>query len=349
MTSDEDLAHNTMFGTVFVAFATDEGWTTWFQRKIMARINKDDRFLDFDALGGYASLRHTVDHEMKEPFTKLVLDIGDGDPDDSYSTVAYEKGFNLLFALETRVGKEKFEKFFQAYIAKFASKTLTTEDFRDFFMDHFKGNKAVKEIDWNTWLYSPGMPPEEPTFDRSLAAEAEKLAEVWCEVDRKAAAIPDNDISSWSSNQITCFLDHLLELVGSTPLQTSTVQKLHTKYNFASTKNSEILFRYSMLAIAAEDESMIDVILHFVTSQGRMKFTRPLYRALFASKWRDAAVRAFRQNLNFYHPICAKMLANDLKQIKAKGQGILSSPTLKWVAIGAALAVAVGIVMQRRR
>jgi len=305
--------------------------------------------MDFDALGGYTSLRHTVNHEIKEDFTKLVLDIGNADPDESYSTVAYEKGFNLLFALENRVGKEKFEKFFQTYVAKFASKTLTSEDFRDFFMEHFKGNKAVSDIDWNAWLYSPGMPPEEPTFDRSLAAEAEKLAEVWYEVDRKGVSIPDKDISSWSSNQITCFLDHLLELVGSKPLQTRTVHELHTKYNFGSSKNSEILFRYSMLAIAAEDESMIDVILHFVTSQGRMKFTRPIYRALFASKWRDAAVRTFRQNLDFYHPICVKMLANDLKQSKPKGRGILSSATVKWMAVGAAVAVAIGIILQRRR
>lgn len=314
----------------------------------MARIHKDDRFLDFDALGGYSSLRSTVE-EMPEAYTKLVLDIGDGDPDESYSTVAYEKGFSLLFALENRVGKEEFEEFFRVYVAKFASKTLTTEDFRDFFMDHFKASEAVKNIDWQKWLYKPGMPPEEPTFDRTLAAEAEQLAEAWYSVDRKGKAIPDDDISSWTSNQITCFLDHLLDLVGSTPLKASTVYEMHNKYNFGSSKNSEILFRYSMLAIAAEDESMIDVVFHFITTQGRMKFTRPLYRALFASKWRKAAVAAFMENYDFYHPICSKMLANDLKQTRPRGQGLLSLTTLKWVAAGAAIAVVVGIVLQRKR
>ena len=313
----------------------------------MARIHKDDKFFDFDAIGRYGELGDTV-KQMPDKFTKLVLDIGEDDPDDSYSLVSYEKGFNLLYYLENRVGKEKFEAFFQAYVAKYASKTLTSEDFRDFFMQHFKGNAAVKDIDWHTWLYTPGMPPVEPKFDRTLAAEAEHLAEVWYAVDRKGKAVPDTDISDWSSDRKICFLDHLTGLVGSTPLKVSTVHALHKQYDFGATKNSEILHLYSMLAIAAEDESMIMVILHFVTSQGRMKFTRPLYRALFASKWRGVAIDAFMEHQNFYHPICAKMLANDLKQIKPKSQGEMALS--KWVAVavgGAALAAVAALALQR--
>lgn len=192
------------------------------------------------------------------------------------------------------------------------------------------------------------MPPVEPKFDRTLAAEAEQLAELWYAVDRKGKAVPDTDISDWSSDRKICFLDHLTGLVGDTPLKVSTVHALHKQYDFGATKNSEILHRYSMLAIAAEDESMIMVILHFVTSQGRMKFTRPLYRALFASKWRGLAIDAFYEHQNFYHPICAKMLANDLKQIKPKSKGKMTLS--KWVAVaagGAALAVVAALVLQR--
>lgn len=111
-------------------FWLNEGWTTWFQRKIMARIHKNPKFLDFDAIGGYSVLTDTIQNEMPAEFTKVVLDIGDKDPDESYSSVAYEKGFNLLFALERRVGSDNFEAFFQAYVKKFASKTVDSEEFR---------------------------------------------------------------------------------------------------------------------------------------------------------------------------------------------------------------------------
>lgn len=318
-----EIAHswtgNLVTNATWDHFWLNEGWTTWFQRKIMARIHQDDRFLDFDALGGYSDLRDTVQHEMAEEFTKLVLNIGDGDPDESYSTVAYEKGFNLLYYLERCVGQGSFESFFQAYVAKYANQILTSEDFRDYFMDYFSGNEKIQEIDWHKWLYCSGMPPVEPSFDRTLATEAEQLAEAWFAADRNGGGLLENDILLWSSNRITCFLDHLLSLTGETPLKEATVLQLHEKYNFGASQNSEILFRYSMLAIAAQDESMIEVILRFVTSQGRMKFTRPLYRALFASKWRSKAVEAFVQNQSFYHPICAKMVAGDLQKESGKG------------------------------
>lgn len=58
----------------------------------MARIHKDDKFLHFDAISGYKSLTDTIKREMPDEFSRLVLDIGDLDPDDAYSAVAYEKG-----------------------------------------------------------------------------------------------------------------------------------------------------------------------------------------------------------------------------------------------------------------
>mmetsp|Transcript_43942 Transcript_43942/g.138725 ORF Transcript_43942/g.138725 Transcript_43942/m.138725 type:complete len:89 (+) Transcript_43942:71-337(+) len=55
-----------------------------------------------------------------------------------------------------------------------------------------------------------------------------------------------------------------------------------------------------------------------------MKFTRPLYRELQRSEARgarDAAVRTFLKNVNFYHPICRKMVAQDLKVKQNNKQG----------------------------
>lgn len=47
--------------------------------------------------------------------------------------------------------------------------------------------------------------------------------------------------------------------------------------------------------------------------QGRMKFTRPLYRELFAfEETRSVAVQTFTERASFYHPICRAMVAKDL-------------------------------------
>lgn len=47
------------------------------------------------------------DHE----FTKLITDLKGKDPDDAFSSIPYEKGFNFLFHIENLVGKPKFDKF----------------------------------------------------------------------------------------------------------------------------------------------------------------------------------------------------------------------------------------------
>ena len=58
---------------------------------------------------------------------------------------------------------------------------------------------------------------------------------------------------------------------------------------------------------------MIPIAIQFITTQGRMKYIRPLYRALFNScLGKDIAVATFLRNKDFYHPIAAKMIAADL-------------------------------------
>lgn len=237
----------------------------------MAEIHNDPRFLDFDALDGLKALTDTVNGEMPEEFTKLVLDIKDLDPDDVYSSVAYERGFNFLMYLERRVGSSgAFLKFFQAYVKEFSYKTLVSDDFKKFFLDYFADNESVKEVNWDAWYYAPGMPPLIPFYDRSLAEASEKLADVWIAVDRNGRMLPTNHegfLKSWSSGQITCFLDALLSMTEDEPLQLSTVRSMDKIYGFSTSQNSEILFRFCRLAVAAEDESILPVVCRFITSQ----------------------------------------------------------------------------------
>jgi hypothetical protein len=65
--------------------------------------------------------------------------------------------------------------------------------------------------------------------------------------------------------------------------------------------------------MSAGDEGIIPKTVKFITTQGRMKFVRPLYRALYESPMgKDVALQTFAENAAFYHPIAAKMLAKDL-------------------------------------
>lgn len=80
---------------------------------------------------------------MPEGYTKLIPDLGDGDPDDAFSSVPYEKGFNLLYSLERMVGREAFAKFTKAYFNEFKFGVITSQKFREFFNDYFKDDPKV--------------------------------------------------------------------------------------------------------------------------------------------------------------------------------------------------------------
>jgi len=250
-----EIAHswtgNLVTNETWAHFWLNEGWTTWLQRKIMAKIAEDKRVVDFDAIGGWEDLKESVEL-VSENFSRLVPDLGDDDPDEAYSSVPYEKGFNLLYNLEKRVGSEKFGSFAKAYLHKFKFSTCTSEEFRAFFQNYFEGDTSVESFDWNTWLYKGGMPPESPEFDRSLSEAAFELATSWVEFDDSVSASkPDLDISKWSSNMKTCFLDALLALCDGKNqyLKISSISAMNELYKFDKSKNSEILFRWCKMCI----------------------------------------------------------------------------------------------------
>lgn len=60
---------------------------------------------------------------------------------------------------------------------------------------------------------------------------------------------------------------------------------------------------------------MLPRVKDFLSEQGRMKFLRPLYRALHKSKeGKQLALDTFAAQKDKYHPIAAKMVAADLQQ-----------------------------------
>ncbi len=342
-----EIAHswtgNLVTNATWEHFWLNEGWTMWLQRKIMARVHKDSKFFDFDAIGGWEHLRDDV-KLLPDEFTRLVPIIDGRDPDDAFSGVPYEKGFNLLLALERRVGSVAFEEFAKAYVKRFKFVTVTSAEFRTYFDAYFAGSESVRGFEWDTWFHEPGMPKETPTFDRTLSSASENLGNAWMEYDLGKAGEPKVDIKDWTTNQKTCFQDAMIASLeaGGRTLKKSTTAAMDAKYGFSKTKNCEVLFRFCKLAISAEDPAILPVALRLATTAGRMKYCRPLYRALYASKMgKSAAVKAFKENSDFYHAIAAKMIAQDLGLSQEKSE----APSTKGYNFAAIAAVATVIAV----
>lgn len=82
-------------------------------------------------------------------------------------------------------------------------------------------------------------------------------------------------------------------------------------YDFTSSRNVEIKSAYYLVALKAQDSTCYEGTADLLGRVGRMKFVRPLFRALNKVN-RQLALETFEKNRNFYHPICRGMVEKDL-------------------------------------
>ena len=306
----------------------------FIERKIMFSMYGKAVF-DFAAIGGLLELKETVDRLGKDHVhTALTPKLEGGvDPDDVFSKVPYEKGFVFLVYLEritslvtdgydAASGTPEFGAFLKQHFEKNKFGTVTAGGFKASYEAAFP--EASKKVDWETWLFAPGMPPVDvgEYYDDVLAKASAELAKKWhlCDVlgmgssDRPALASAD-DLAEFTAAQVDHFLLVLLEYRGgSHPLSLQVIAALEELYGLSSSKNSEISCKWLQLRLGAGDVTAFEPAAAAVRAAGRMKFLRPLYRSLKRSgpDGEAFARKTFAETRGMYHPIAEKMVAADL-------------------------------------
>ena len=307
-------------------FWLNEGWTRWLETSTLAHLEpaeRRDAFFDFQV---QQALTHLADDVATfgptNPLTRLIPPLDGIDPDDSFSAVPYEKGLSLLCHLSAVVGGHPiFEQFAAHYIGTFKRRTLTSADFRECFLKWCEGREIdASSVDWDAWFSTPGMPPVTPVLDQSLGAACTVLADRWmAELAADDASLDASaaEYKRWPSQLRIFFWETLLAraLEGKgPPLALRALEKMDRLYELSASKNAEVRLRWQRICILSRAEFIVPHVLNFVTEQGRMKFVRPLYRALYGwEAQRELAVQTFLEHRSNYHPIAAKMLSQDLK------------------------------------
>lgn len=178
----------------------------------------------------------------------------------------------------------------------------------DFFAKDEQASKSLNELDWDKWFYSPGFPPK-PNFDDSMVKQCYALADRWSNVSSKPFEPSPKDVEDWVSNQSVVFLESVQGF--KSPLEPTDVEKMGKAYGYADTHNVELLSRYYIVGLKAKTKSLYVPTSKLLGEVGRMKFVRPLYRALNEVD-RDLALKTFEAHKGFYHPITRGMVEKDL-------------------------------------
>ncbi|KAG0341414.1 Leukotriene A-4 hydrolase [Podila humilis] len=321
-----EIAHSWMGNLVTTEnwehFWLNEGFTVFVERKILGRM-KGKEHSEFSAILGHKALQESVSlYGDKHPFTALRPCLRGEDPDDAFSRVPYEKGFNLLYYLEKHLGGASvFEPYLRAHVQEFAGKSINTDDWKAFlysYMGNSFGQEKVDlldKVDWETWLSGTGMPPVDNKFDDTLARECTCLCGKWNvarghDVTSVQKEFSPKDLDTFSPTQKVVFLEKVAELE---PLPHGHLELMDTLYSLTAVRNSEIRFRWHMVCLKANYEKIYPEVVSFATTMGRMKFCRPLLRSLYHAKnGAELARKEFLGHKAFYHPIAATMIMKDL-------------------------------------
>ncbi|EAU32245.1 conserved hypothetical protein [Aspergillus terreus NIH2624] len=276
-----ELAHswsgNLVTNASWEHFWLNEGWTVYLERRILAAVH-GEAYRHFSAIIGWKALSDSVDHFGHDhEFTRLITDLKGKDPDDAFSSIPYEKGFNFLFHLENLVGKQKFDQFIPHYFTKFKGKSLDSYEFKatilDFFKSDAEASKLLNELDWDTWFYAPGLPPK-PKFDTSLVDVVYDLAKKWQSIPESSFKPQPSDIKDLTGNQIVVFLEQVL--LFERPLAPELSKLMGEVYGLAKSANIEVANLYFRVGLNAGDESVFEPTADLLGKIGRMKFVRPL-------------------------------------------------------------------------
>ncbi|MFH1016796.1 MAG: M1 family metallopeptidase [Pseudomonadota bacterium] len=302
-----ELAHSWTGNLVTNASMNDfwlnEGFTVWAEQRILEALEGKEALALASTIG-----RQELQEDMKRfgegsPYTCLKHDLKGVDPDDIYSQVPYQKGCSFVTLLEQTVGREKWGQFIQQYIERFKFTSITTEEFLAFLEEKLPG--LAKKVDAQEWIYKPGLPKNAPEFESKRLNELKSLAAGW----PKGARPDPEKARKWPVRE---WLVYLGELPKKLPHE--DCRWLDESFRFSESRNAEFLNWWCVLAANSAYEPAYPKIREFLGSVGRMKFLKPIYRALFeGEKTRPLALEIFKKFADRYHPIARGGLEAILK------------------------------------
>jgi len=274
-------------------FWLNEGFTVFAERRIVEKLYGAD-VCALQAALGRRELEDTLRRFAPRPaLTHLRTHLEGIDPDEAFSDIPYEKGYLFLRTLEEAVGRARFDGLLRAYVREFRFGAITTHDFTQLCERELPG--ALATVDAAAWLDGPGLPGNAPAA-RSTRLDA---------IATLGTALPDPE-------QANAFLpvewQLYLEAIPR-PAPLALLEALDGRFSLTRSSNYEILSAWLELALSAGYPPAVARTEEVLAQVGRMKYLRPLYRALAARpETRPVAEACFTRCRSHYHPIAQQVV-----------------------------------------
>ncbi|CAF3809898.1 unnamed protein product [Rotaria sordida] len=161
---------------------------------------------------------------------------------------------------------------------------------------------SVPSVDWQSWLYTLGMPPITHDFSTQLEQQCRQLA-------TQQSPITKEQMNMLNAKQVAYLLNLLLNNQQS-KINYDYIKQLDINCDMSKYSNYEIRFRWYQLCIRVKYEKPLDDIFKFLEIIGRMKFVKPLYIE-FKSSWPEMMLRVqtfFDEHKKYMNLITVKQI-----------------------------------------
>ena len=355
-----ELAHswsgNLVTNRTWDDFWLNEGFTVYVESRIMEQLYGKN-YADMLRVLGKGELNKTLGWMLKEApeDSHLRLHLGDRDPDEGLTDIAYEKGRFFLMMLEQLYGRAAFDEFLNGHFRKYAFGTVTTDlflaDLKAFHEKQVTGNGEGPLPTWRefeprvmAWIDGEGLPVggfpvlESKEFER-VEQQVSKFL-VSGEPLHAGNSIPCDasviDTSGFTTHHWLHLLRKLHTRADGSPgrLSREEMAGLDARFHFTQTQNAEIACDWFVLSIQSDYRPAYQAMHDFLLKVGRRKFLMPIYEALLAQyvvkdgkyEWafaqgKEMATEIFLQAEPGYHSVAARSLRELLGLPLAGGSG----------------------------
>jgi len=274
----------------------NEGFTSYVENRIMEEVFGRDRAIMEQALDSQNLNTEIV--ELAAGDTQLYIDLKGRDPDDAFSSVPYTKGQFFLLYLETKFGREKFDKFVLDYFNQHAFESLTTSDFVIYLnkelINKYSGVVSIEEV--NEWIYQPGLPSFTPKPRSNAFTLVNEHINNWL---TKGVSLNDLPTAEWTLHEWLHFINNLPQ-----DISLDKMTDLDKGYKLTVSQNAEIAHAWYLLSLRVGYDAILPELDKYLSSIGRRKLIVPLYKQLNeTAKGKAWALDVYKKARPGYHSL----------------------------------------------
>jgi aminopeptidase N len=281
----------------------NEGFTTYFERRIMEAVYGEERArLEWGV--GQQDLRLALAELKPEEAWQgaLAPDLSLHKGEDG-SAVAYEKGALFLYQLERRFGRPQLDAFLQGWFDHHAFTSVTTPQFvaelQDGLMKQYPGRIDATFL--ANWIDGAGLPPDAELVQSDTLARVDAQRMRW---EQGSLATDALQTSGWTVQEWLHFLNR-----ATRPQPVARLQELDRRYQLTESRNAEIAHSWFRLALASGYPGLEPALESYLTGIGRLKLIAPLYEDLLQTpQGAEFARGVYAQARPGYHAIAQRRL-----------------------------------------